>query len=350
MTAPGPSLIVTRDAGLLDDLRRLAMAAGVEPQAAASVAEASRSWGSAACVLVGADVAQEVADAGLRRRADVTVVSRGEAVPWPAAVRLGADSVLELPASERTVLARLVSAGRDAGVAARVVGVVGGVGGAGATVLAVALGVSAARLGNDVLLVDGDPGSGGLDVVLAAEEAPGARWSDLDRLSGTIAPDSLRSALPTAHGVAVLATDCSSPEIVSNDALGAVLDASVAAYDLVVVDLPRARPDELERWVARCDVVLVVVTGDVRGATGGRRLLSGLAGSAQPRLVVRRVPHGSLEADELGEWLGVDVVAEVAHDSRLAADLEQGEPPGLRVRSRLARVCSEMVPVLLAGS
>jgi Flp pilus assembly CpaE family ATPase len=126
-------------------------------------------------------------------------------------------------------------------------------------------------------------------------------------------------------------------------AVPAVVDSALAAYDLVVLDLPRSRPDLLEPLVARCDDVLLVVPLDVRGASASIRLASWLAGRAATRVVARDLPHSGFDADELAAWLGVDVAAQLAHDRRLGAALDRGEPPGLRRRTRLARACDALL-------
>ena len=56
MSAP---LVVTRDRSLLDQLSRLAAAAGVSPDVATDVGAALRHWTGAGLVLVGADLAAQ---------------------------------------------------------------------------------------------------------------------------------------------------------------------------------------------------------------------------------------------------------------------------------------------------
>ena len=79
--------------------------------------------------------------------------------------------------------------------------VVGASGGVGASSLATAVAVRAVRAGLDVVLVDGCPLGGGLDVVLGAEQAQGVRWSDLSRLEGSADGPALLVRLPLAEGV-----------------------------------------------------------------------------------------------------------------------------------------------------
>ena len=75
MTSP---LFVTRDETLLDELLRLAAAAGVTPDVAHDGVAALRGWSGASLVLVGADVAEEVARTLPPRRDGVHVVVWGD--------------------------------------------------------------------------------------------------------------------------------------------------------------------------------------------------------------------------------------------------------------------------------
>jgi secretion/DNA translocation related CpaE-like protein len=345
MTAAGRPLLVTRDPVLLDDLRRLCAGVGAEPDLAASLGECRRLWSGASTVVVGDDLVEEVSRAGLRRRGEVIVVTSAadDVATWRPALELGAERVVALPAGEQLLLDRLVAGGRLLGPRATVVGVLGGSGGAGASVLAAALAISAARAGRDPVLVDADPRSGGLDLVLGAEDEVGARWCDLAAVTGLLASDALRAALPSAHGVALLSVDRESEDPLPADALPVVVDSAIAAYGVVVLDLPRAGADVLEALVPRCDVVLLVVTGDVRGASAALRAAGVLRRVAGARLVVRRMPHAGVDPGEIATWLDLEVAAELPHDRGLAAALDRGDPPGLRPRSRLSRACRDLL-------
>lgn len=103
---------------------------------------------------------------------------------WVRAVQLGAEHVLFLPDAETWLLDRIADAVEGVGPPARTVAVLGGRGGAGASTLACALAVTAARRGLRTVLVDGDPLGGGLDILLGGETAAGLRWPDLMRLTG----------------------------------------------------------------------------------------------------------------------------------------------------------------------
>ncbi len=168
---PTRPLVVTEDPALLDDLLRLAATAGVELVVAADAGAARSWWSSAACVLVGADRAADCARARLPRRADVTLVATDldDAGVWQTAVEVGADGWSCCRTARTALATRLADAVEGAGRDAVLVAVLGGRGGAGATTLACALAVTAARTGRSVLLVDGDPLGGGLDLVFGGE-------------------------------------------------------------------------------------------------------------------------------------------------------------------------------------
>lgn len=183
-------LIVTEDAALLDDLLRLCAAAGVEPEVHHGLPGRGGGGGggcdSAPLVLVGDDAAPRVR--GAARRRGVLLVGRDQDDPevWRRAVEIGADHVLRLPDAEAWLVDRIADVAEGAGRQALTVGVIGGRGGAGASTLACALAVTAARGGERAMLVDADPLGGGLDVLLGGESAEGLRWPDFAGSRGRV--------------------------------------------------------------------------------------------------------------------------------------------------------------------
>jgi secretion/DNA translocation related CpaE-like protein len=349
---PGPTVggvttvLVGDDPETTPLVLRAAAAAGREVEVVGTAREARSRWRGADDVLVCDSAVHACLDAGLGRRPDVVVVTTGtDDVPWSQVLALGAEAVVRLPDEEGLLLARL-SRPAPGATAAPVVGVVGGSGGAGASVLAAGLSVAAARRG-PVLLVDADPDGPGADLVLGAEEEPGARWPELGAAGAGVDPATLRQALPLASGVHVLASSRADLAGPGPAAVGAVAGAARSGFGLVVVDLPRGRAEILDAAVPVCDVVLLVAVGDVRGATSARRLASRLDG-APLELVVRRLPGASLDGEALEHWLGLPVAAELPHDSRLVAALDRGDPPGLP-RTRLAKVCDRLAARLVVG-
>src|SRR3954452_24537267 len=130
MTAP---LFVTADETLLDELLRLAAAAGTTPEVAHDIPAAMRAWPRAPLVLVGEDLAVPLARAAPTRRDAVFVVLTAP-VPdrvFQVALALGAESVAELPRSEGWLIERLTDVEDSAPGRGLTIGVVGGSGGSG---------------------------------------------------------------------------------------------------------------------------------------------------------------------------------------------------------------------------
>lgn len=348
---PRPTL-VTEDTDLLDDLLRLAAVAGVEPTVADPTAVRS-GWRTAPLVVIGADAAAFCARAQLPRRPRVLVVCRGPAgVPvWNLAVRLGAEQVVELPAGEGALVEALSGVPELVGQPGLVFSVLAGRGGAGASVLAVALAVAAARTGRTPLLVDADPMGGGLDVLLGAEVCAGLRWPDLAGAAGRLSAAALRGALPEVAGVPVLSAGRDGPVELPPAALRAVLDAGRRCADLVVVDVSRAVGVAAEAVLAESDSSVLVVPGELRAVAAASRV-AGWARQHSPnlRLVVRLIRSGGLAAAEVGSALDLPVAGELTPEPGLPAALQRGEPPPCRSRGPLVRLCNRLLADLPRGS
>jgi pilus assembly protein CpaF len=289
MTAP---LFVTADETLLDELLRLAAAAGSTPEVAHDVPAALRGWLQAPLVLVGADLADAVGRAAPDRRDAVFVVLLGSSPDsvFQTALACGAESVAELPRSAGWLVERLTDVVDTGPARGLTIGVVGGSGGAGATTFACALGQVAGRTGAAVV-VDADPLGPGADRVLGLDLVDGVRWDSLGHATGRLSARALRDSLPRRDGVAALSWYAGpQPRPLQAFAVREVLSASRRGHDLVVVDLPRGPDPLVEEITSRCDQLLVVVRPTVAGVSAAVRLCGKVrrspasrAGRARPR-------------------------------------------------------------------
>ena len=341
-------LLLTRSPAVLDAVARLAAAAGHDPTVRDEPAAALTEWAEAAVVLVGTDLVEAVATLAPARRSGVHVV--GDAPPdavFRVAVDLGAESVLDL-ATAGPWLVELLTDVVDPPSAGTVIGVVGGCGCAGATTLACALGVTAARSGRSVLLVDGDPLGGGLDLVFGAEADRGLRWADLSGTRGRVPAAALADALPRMAGLSVLSCDRGSASALPAEAMAAVLAAGRRAHDVVVVDLPRTTDEAARTVLGSAACVLLVVPAEVRAAAAASRVAAavGLL-CADLRVVVREPAPGRLDAGSLARALGLPLAGHLRAEPGLDADLERGEPPARRRRGPLAVLCGRLLDELL---
>lgn len=299
-------LLVTGFDFLQGEVERIVAAAGGLLRVVTDVSEAAPFWDSAAVVLVGSDI-RELPP---RRRAPAVLVGlsgEGDSL-WHLGAAIGAQRVAVLP-DAAAWLAEYLSRSRSPEAGGVVLGVTGGCGGAGATTAAIWISQAAAGLGARVLLVDADPWGGGVELALAAEEAPGLRWPDLADASGSIDPGQLVDALPVAGGFSFLSWPGSRerPAPVDSSAAGGVLDAARRGFELVVVDIGR-NAEPLRTFAWDCDRLLVVVPAQLKAAVASARLLQELP-PVDAALVIRGKAGAALDGMLVAESVGLPLHA-----------------------------------------
>jgi secretion/DNA translocation related CpaE-like protein len=353
-TTPEPEpdlrpLVITEDLHLLDDVLRLAAAAGVTVDAVADAQLARRYWNTAPIVVVGADRVASCVAAGLQRRPGVVLLSCNldDGGVWEAAVRLGAEHVVFLPDAEEWIVDVFADAAEPDQRHATVVGVIGGRGGAGATSLAIALTMASLRRDFNTVLMDADPLGGGIDLALGIENRPGMRWPDLASAHGQTACRALTGTLPFLGDLAVLSWDRISPISIPPAVMTAMLTSARRGNDLLVVDLPRFPDQAAAIAMQMAEMIIVVVPAEVRAvAAAGRICGTAHRHCADVRIVVRLPGPAHLDADTVSDALALPVAGVLRHESSLATGLERGEPPGSRRRSSLARVSGQILDEL----
>lgn len=331
MSAP---LAITRDPALLGELQRLSAAAGAELATADDCGVALRSWPSAAVVLVGADLAEEMAALAPDRREQVHVVSWGS-VPdslFRTALALGAVDVAQLPRSDRWLI-ELLGDWEESTQEATVIGVIGGSGGAGATVLACALGQVAGRHG-DAVVIDTDPLGPGVDRMLGLEAEFGIRWDALQQTTGRLSARSFREALPRRDRVGALSWTPGADVTLQPFAIREALSAARRGHRTVVVDLPRQRGGITEEVAARCDLVAVVSPATLCGITSTERVCRWLDPHARVGVVLRG--RGLIE-EEVAAITGATVLATMGEQRGLDEAIDVGLGPLRTSRGPLIR-------------
>lgn len=343
MNRENPALVITADALLLEELTRLAAAAGAatEPTVdGADVAAALPAWSRAPLVVVGGDVVHQLALLGPPRRPGVYVASWGPPPEdlYRPALQVGAETIVELPAAAGVVADLFTDLG-DSGPDGMVVGVLGGSGGAGATTFAAALARAGAATGSTVL-VDADPLGPGIDRVLGLEDARGVRWPELAQTSGRLGAKSLREAVPRSGRLGLLGWDGGDTRALDPAVVREVLSAARRGHDLVVLDLPRSLDGVAAELVTRCDLLLLVVSGSVTGIASAGRVLARLPERERLRLVVR---GRSADPDVVSRALGVPVLTAMADQRGLAEAVDLGLGPGRTGRGPLGRAVAEVL-------
>lgn len=337
-------LALVVDVELRRDVDRVAAAAGVRV-VHAEEPSTRKVWMAASAIVLDVTSARRCAELALPRRDRVLLIGRAAPVAeaWQTAIHVGAQRVLSLPDQEADFVSELSDAGEAAGTdpGGAVVAVVGGRGGAGASVFATALAHAAPR----ALLLDVDPWSGGLDLVLGSEREAGLRWPDLALGSGRVGYPALVAALPGRHGVAVLSAGPTGGEI-DAASLGAVVDGGCRGGATVICDLPRRGTAAVSAALDVADLIVLVIPADVRSCAAAATVGQWLVG-ANPNvgLVVRGPAPGGLRAPDVARLVGLPLLAAMRSQPGLAAELEQD---GLRPRRRspLASAARRVLAVL----
>lgn len=325
MTENRPLVLVNNET-LLDELMRLAAAAGCDLRRVPDAIAARPLWPEAPLVLLDPVGLREIIVARLPRRDRVVIVSSGTTTidGWQAAVEFGAERVVELPAADSWLADAFADVVEGpGGPPGRVMAVVGGRGGAGASVFAVAVAKAAENAGHKAMLVDCDPLAGGLDLVLGAEDEKGLRWPEMT-VNGRVAASSLRAALPGSAGLKLVsgARKGFAPE---PDAVTAVIEAGRRGGDVVVCDLPRSMSDAAGAALDLADLAVVVVPAELRACASAALVAERLKErGARTKVLVRGPAPGGLTADEVAEAVGLPLLSWMPQQRGLASALERG--------------------------
>ncbi|MFG1998407.1 septum site-determining protein Ssd [Spirillospora sp. NPDC048911] len=341
-----PAMIVSADPAIVDDLLRLAAAANAPVEVARAVDHARPSWHSPSLILVGADLAKDLAATPFQRRSGVVLVapSTDTEEVYKLAVQIGAQELAELPRDEAWLIDALATAAEPTQGCGTTICLTGSAGGAGVSVLAAGLGLSAARQGLRTLLIDGDPLGAGLDLVLGLEHHDGARWPDFAERRGRLSTATLREALPSLGDLSVLSWQRKEPVPVSEEAILSLIDAAVRGYDLVLVDVPRY-VGELGRTALRvADATFLLVPAEVRSTMAAELLASMLRqDTADLRLIVRGPAPGGLTTSVIAEALNLPLAGMVERDRRLPSALDQGDFVRATRRGPLPDFCAGLL-------
>jgi len=319
------------DEALLDDLLKLAVAAGCDLERVPDAAAARHSWPTAPLILLDQKGVAECVAAAIPTRDAIVVVTTDPEPPelWKQAMEIGAERVITLPGAEPWLISALADALEGpASHPGKVLAVVGARGGAGASVFTVAVGLTALNAGENTLLVDCDPRGGGLDVVLGAETEEGCRWPDLQLSAGRIAATALYNALPVRRkGEAHLSllSGARKGEGPAPDAVSAVIEAGRRAGDVVVCDIPRQLESAGLSAIDRADLTIIVTPAELRATITAKQLAQELqTRGATTQLIVRGPSPGGLRADEIAATTGVPLLTTMRPEPHLAQSLERG--------------------------
>lgn len=329
-------LLVSAATDLIDEVVRLASSAALEVLVVPDLHQAQRFWMTAPLVIVGSDVSQE-APVGKRARLVVAHVNAdidGEVSDvgrdvWRFAVHLGAEHVVELPDGQ----AWLVDAFRECvegpvrhGI---VLPVFASSGGVGASTLSANLALVATRLGRRGLLVDADPWGGGIDLLVGLENSPGARWTDVQHVSGHLPAGHLDAALPRAGGVPVLSCSRVEPSGPTAESMAAVLASARRSNDVVVVDSSKVVDEVYRVIVDECRVAVLLVGDHVRSVASAGQVAARLKRGGLAIVVVVATSARGIPVDAVGQALETTPTAVLPFVPSMPSRADDGDLPPL---------------------
>lgn len=239
---------------------------------------------------------------------------------WQAALTCHAEAAWNIPQQSAQLLQALaVRPNQPQGVILSVFGAAGGV---GASTFAAGLAQSLAQeTHSPVVLVDIDPYSGGLDLLLGLEEAPGVRWNDLGMDTAGLSGADLLEALPrSSQGVAVLTSHRDAPPQLGHNLIDSVLNA-LRAVAVVILDYPRSLGTT--DLLSSSDIVIVLLPAEIRATAAMLSVLSSIR--MQHLQVVAVLCHrqwSGIDPAELEEMLGLELAAEIYTHRSLAKAVE----------------------------
>jgi len=268
-------------------------------------------------------VASDCAEVNLNHPEIVLVVigATGPAT-WQFAAKLSANHIAVIPDSRDWLVAHLSAPVTKKGLC---VAIIPGSGGAGASLLSVGLAFHARQLFSDVVLVDLDESSAGLDIVLGIETQPGMRWQDFHSLTGSISGSDILRGLPARDGVALL-THNDSKSTPAKFVPEAIIEQLRGVSGLVIIDFPRfTNQIAAVKILQQCDVAFVVTPSTVRGSATTKIAISKISKHvATTELVIRNLPGTSLDALRIAQSLDVPLAGVVNSDPRIVEQIEQG--------------------------
>jgi secretion/DNA translocation related CpaE-like protein len=343
-------LVITEDSDILDAVLRLTATSGIDVHVVAHADAARGPWPLAPLVLVGADLAPTLATLGLSRRDDVIVVATlhgSDARPpetlWPVALSLGAEHVAALPEGERWLAQRLRAMHEGPSRNGQVLALIGATGGVGVSTTAAGLARVARADGRRVLLIDADPRSPGLDLLLGADAAPGVRWPELGQATGRLSPQTLEQALPVIDGVVVAAPDRRAPAPIAPEVLLSVIDAGVRGFDHVIIDLPRSFDDTTDQVAHVAQRTLFLVANRVVATCAAAMVLDEVRDRMGNLEAVVRQHRNGLDIDLVVNALRVPMAGVLPTSSHIVQGAESGDPPD--ADDTFAKACRQLLGV-----
>jgi septum site-determining protein MinD len=244
----------------------------------------------------------------------------------------------------------------------RIIVITSGKGGVGKTTVTANLGMTLAKMGYRVALVDGDFGLRNLDLLLGLENR--VVYTAVEVLAGECRLDQALVRDKRQPGLVLLpATQNRKAEMITPNHMKWMIGELAPQFDFVLIDSPAGIEMGFKNAIAAAQEALVVTTPEISAVRDADRVVGLLeASNIAARLIVNRLRPAMVEASEMmsvedvSEILAVQLIGVVPEDERVITSTNRGEPLVLDTtsNSRAAqafdniahRLCGEKVPYL----
>jgi septum site-determining protein MinD len=245
----------------------------------------------------------------------------------------------------------------------RIIVVTSGKGGVGKTTVTANLGMTLAKMGHRVALVDGDFGLRNLDLLLGLENR--VVYTAVEVLAGECRLDQALVRDKRQPGLVLLpATQNRKAEMITPNHMKWMIGELAPQFDFVLIDSPAGIEMGFKNAIAAAQEALIVTTPEISAVRDADRVIGLLEASniTPARLIVNRLRPSMVEAsemmsvDDVSEILAVQLIGVVPEDERVITSTNRGEPLVLEANntSRAAqafdniarRLCGEKTPYL----
>jgi septum site-determining protein MinD len=214
----------------------------------------------------------------------------------------------------------------------RTIVITSGKGGVGKTTVTANLGMTLAKMGYRVALVDGDFGLRNLDLLLGLENR--VVYTAVEVLAGECRLDQALVRDKRQPGLVLLpATQNRKAEMITPNHMKWMIGELAHQFDFVLIDSPAGIEMGFKNSIAAAKEALVVTTPEISAVRDADRVVGLLEASGIPaQLIVNRLRPVMVEASEMmsvedvSEILSLPLIGVVPEDERVITSSNRGEP------------------------
>jgi septum site-determining protein MinD len=250
-----------------------------------------------------------------------------------------------------------MNASVEANSAARTIVVTSGKGGVGKTTATANLGMSIARLGHRVALIDADIGLRNLDLLLGLENR--ILYTAMDILEGQCRLDQALIRDKRWKNLSLLAISRNRQRynVTRKNMENLVASIHSLGYDFVLIDCPAGIDVGFVNAISPAQESLIVTTPEITAIRDADRVAGLLEANNiyNTKLLVNRVRTDMIQRNDMmsvrdvQEMLGIPLLGAIPEDTQVIISTNRGEPLVLRKRLTLSGIAFENAARRLIG-